>query len=68
MRSTDSDPIPKPPLGEKVTPKTLPSPPTWKPKPDAPGIEIGPDGKLRTNIPENDKCLWPHGFFMPDGW
>lgn len=54
MRNTD-DPNPPPwrPLGERVTPPTPPSPPTWKPKPNSPGIEIAPDGKMRTNIPGN---------------
>lgn len=51
MRNTDPEPTPQRPLGEKVTPKTPPSPQTWKPKPDAPEIEIGPNGQLRTNIP-----------------
>jgi len=54
MRTTDPDPRPFKPLGEKVTPPPLPSGPTWKPKPGAPGIEINSDGKLRTNIPGNE--------------
>lgn len=42
------------PLGERVT-KPVPPPPAqpeWRQKPGAaPGIEIGPDGRLRTNLP-----------------
>ena len=55
MRITDPEPTPQRPLGEKVTPKTPPLPPSWKPKPNAPGIEIASDGsgRLRTNIPGN---------------
>ncbi len=55
MRTTDPEPTLQRPLGEKVT-SPPPSTPTWKPKPGAPEIEIGPNGQLRTNIPGNDKC------------
>lgn len=51
MRNTDPDPKPQRPLGEKVIPATPPSPPNWRPKPNAPGIEIGSNGRLRTNLP-----------------
>lgn len=52
MRTTDPEPCPTGPiLGDRVTPKTPDSEPTWKPKPDAPGIEIASDGRLRTNLP-----------------
>jgi len=53
MRTTDPDPTPMRPLGEKATPKPQPSPPTWQPKPGAPGIESDPSGRMRTNIPAN---------------
>ena len=44
-------------FGEKVSPPQKPSSsnPQWKPVTDSPnkGIEVGQDGKFRTNIPEN---------------
>lgn len=55
MRNTDPDPRPFQPLGEKVKPPAPASEPTWRPKPNAPRIEIGPDDRMRTNIPENEK-------------
>lgn len=48
MRNTDSEPRPFKPLGEKVTPPVSDSPPTWKPKPNAPGFETDSAGRLRT--------------------
>lgn len=55
MRTTDPDPQPFRPLGEKVTkPAPAPASPLWKPVPGAAkGVEVGPDGRLRTNIPGN---------------
>jgi hypothetical protein len=48
-RTTDPDPQPMKPLGEKVTPAPPPAP-EWKPKPGSPGIEVNKRGELRTNI------------------
>ena len=48
MRTTDPDPQPFQPLGQKVTP---PAPPASAPKQIAPGILEGPDGRLSTNLP-----------------
>ena len=48
MRTTDPEPEPFQPLGQKVTPPAHPAP---KPRQIAPGIEQGPDGRLRTNLP-----------------
>ena len=50
-RDTDPKPGPWRPLGERVQPKPAPASPEWKPVPGSPGIERGPDGKLRTNLP-----------------
>ena len=48
MRSTDPDPQPMRPLGERVTPQPPNSPPT-SPKPTGPsGIVTDKDGRLRT--------------------
>lgn len=64
MRTTD-DLNPEPPfkpLGEKVTPPAPPAP-GWKQVPGAAkGVEVGPDGKLRTNMPENNAWHPPGGF------
>ena len=51
MRNNDPEPTLQRPLGERVTKQTPSSQPTWRPKPDAPGIEISSDGKVRTNLP-----------------
>lgn len=50
MRTTDSDPKPYGPLGERVI-KPVPVKPEWTPKPGSPGIEQNAKGELRTNIP-----------------
>ncbi len=52
MMRTPDDPDPQPlgPLGERVV-KQPPAKSLWKPKPGSPGIEEGPGGKLRTNLP-----------------
>lgn len=58
MRNTDPEQTPYRPLGEKVTPKPTPQPSqtTWQPRQNAPGIEIDSEGRMRTNIPANNKC------------
>jgi hypothetical protein len=49
MRDTDNPwPVPQAPLGERVV-KPAPRPPEWRPKPGSPGIEVGRDGRLRTD-------------------
>lgn len=48
MRTTDPDPRPFQPLGQRITPS---SPPAAKPAQIAPGILRGPDGRLSTNLP-----------------
>ena len=48
MRTTDPEPTPFRPLGEKVTPKTPPAPP---PKPNEHGIVTDKDGRMSTNLP-----------------
>jgi hypothetical protein len=51
VRTTDPDPAPWQPLGERVQ-KTTPASPAPAQAPGAaPGILRGPDGKLRTNLP-----------------
>lgn len=53
MRTTDPDPVPFKPLGEKVIPPPPPAP-EWKQIPGAAkGVGIGSDGKLSTRIPGN---------------
>jgi hypothetical protein len=48
MRSTDPDPQPFKPLGERATRQPTTSPPT-SPKPTGPsGIVVGPDGRMKT--------------------
>lgn len=49
MRSTDPEPAPFQPLGDKVK-KPEPPPPGWKQL--RPGIWEGPDGKLATEPPK----------------
>jgi len=50
MRTTDPDPAPFKPLGEKVTPPAPPTPPEWRQKPGAAeGVQENRDGKLRTD-------------------
>lgn len=48
MRTTDPDPHPFQPLGQKVTP---PAPPPPAPKRIAPGVVKGTDGRLSTDLP-----------------
>jgi hypothetical protein len=48
MRTTDPDPKPFRPLGEKVTPPAPPPAPEWKPRAGSPGIEENAQGQLRT--------------------
>jgi hypothetical protein len=55
MRSTDPDPAPQRPLGERVAP-AKPHDPEWKPYRDRegnlhPGVEVNSEGKLRTGFP-----------------
>lgn len=54
MRTTDPEPRPCIPVGERVIPPTSPKP-EWTPKPGSPGVEQNAKGELRTNIPENNK-------------
>lgn len=58
MRSTDPDPVPQRPLGEKVTrPAPAPTQPEWKQKPGAAeGVQEDRNGRLRTNFPLNHKA------------
>lgn len=48
MRSTDPEPRPFGPLGEKVTPKTTPKPEPTQTPVGPYGIVTGSDGKMRT--------------------
>jgi hypothetical protein len=61
MRTTDDlqDSERFQPFGEKVERKpTTPAQPEWKQVDGAPkGVQVGPDGKLRTNIPQNYGCF-----------
>ena len=50
MRTTDEEPRPYRPLGEKVVPPK-PRDPEWKPLKDHPGVEVNSEGKVRTNLP-----------------
>jgi len=50
MRSTDLDPEPWRPLGERITPSSS-TPAAPKEREVAPGIIEGPDGRLHTNLP-----------------
>ncbi len=50
MRTTDPDPQPFRPLGERVT-RPAPAAPAQGPVQQAPGVLRDPDGKLRTNLP-----------------
>ena len=50
-RTTDPEPQPQRPLGERVMPAPAPAGPAWKKLPHNPEIETGPDGRLRTNMP-----------------
>lgn len=50
MKSSAPEPAQSlPPLGEKI-PAPAPSPPKDRPT-GTPGVLIGPDGKLKTNLP-----------------
>ena len=49
MRTTDPEPRPFQPLGQRVTPQTVAPEPA--PKQVAPGIVQGSDGRLYTNLP-----------------
>jgi hypothetical protein len=51
MRTTDPEPQPFQPLGEKVdrTPPDLT--PEWKPRPGSPGIYENREGRVRTDMP-----------------
>lgn len=50
-RTTDPDPQPFQPLGEKVAPKK-PADPEWVPVPDSPNVERNVvTGRVRTAIP-----------------
>lgn len=48
MRTTDPDPQPFQPLGEKVEKKPAPKREEWKPLPHNPGVYERADGKLST--------------------
>jgi hypothetical protein len=55
MRTTDEEPQPMRPLGERVTPPK-PTEPEWKPYVDRngtrpQGVEVNSEGKIRTNRP-----------------
>jgi hypothetical protein len=50
MRTTDPEPQPYRPLGEKVT-KPSASPPTSMPKPNERGVVTDADGRMHTNLP-----------------
>lgn len=56
MRTTDPDPVPFQPLGQKVPAAAAPlSAPEWKQIPGAAkGVGVDPDGKLSTRIPGNE--------------
>lgn len=56
MRTTDDlNPERFQPLGPKAAPTAPPTAPEWRQKPGAaPGVEIGPGDRLRTNIPANE--------------
>lgn len=45
------------PLGAPIR-KAPESKPEWKPRDGSPGIEESTDGRLRTNIPANDRANW----------
>lgn len=52
MRSTDPEPEPWRPIGERVQPKAPTPKPEWSPLPDNPAIERNrATGRLRTNLP-----------------
>jgi hypothetical protein len=51
VRTTDPDPPPFQPLGERVVKRPEPKRQEWKPLPDNPHIVERPDGKLSTNLP-----------------
>jgi hypothetical protein len=48
---------PLPPLGKRIEPAAPPAPPALTPT-DRPGVFRTPDGKLVTQIPENDRSNW----------
>lgn len=48
---------PLPPLGKRIEPAAPPAPPPLTPT-DRPGVFRTPDGKLVTQIPENDRAKW----------
>lgn len=55
MRTTDPDPVPFQPLGQKVEKPAPPPAPEWKQVPGAAkGVEQDRAGHLRTNIPGNE--------------
>jgi hypothetical protein len=51
MRTTDPEPEPFNPLGEKLNRNPPDSGPEWKPRPGSPGIYENRDGKVRTDMP-----------------
>lgn len=57
-RTTDSDDHERfQPLGAPIRKPAVPAQPEWRQKPGAaPGVQEDRNGRLRTNIPENDRC------------
>jgi hypothetical protein len=57
VRREDLEPEPSPALGPPKRPAP-PAKPEWEPVPDKPNLERATDGsgRLRTNIPENNKA------------
>ncbi len=51
MRTTDPDPKPFRPLGEKVPRQAPPTTPAPRRAQEYTGIVVGPDGRLHTSLP-----------------